>query len=124
MAETLELVLANEREDIAILRRLGHTKEAEIRARIVERIADAAEDFTTWLTEREAMLWSGKKGDWFRARRPGWERDGHAKRSERNARVWLYRRCVLPRGANVDAARADAERAARGESSDGDRVSA
>jgi len=116
MTESLEQVLADETEDIAVLRRLGHGDEADIRSRVVERVRAASEDFISWLTEREAMLWSGKKGDWFRSHRPAWERDGHARRSEHNARTWLYRRCVLPRGASIDAARADAERAARGES--------
>ena len=118
MTESLEQVLADESEDVAVLRRLGHGAEADIRDRIIARVKAASEDFTSWLTEREAMLWSGKKGDWFRSRRAAWERDGHARRSDRNARVWLYRRCVLPRGASIDAARADAERAARGEVSD------
>lgn len=116
--ETLEEVLASEREDIAILRRLGHAAEADVRARVVERIASAAEDFTSWLTEREARLWSGKGQEWLRARRAAWARDGHARRHPQHPRAWLYRRCVLPRGASLDAARADAERAAAGRTED------
>ena len=112
MPELLEQVLADEREDVAVLRRKGDPRTAEILERVLDRVARAAEPFTTWLSEKDAMLRSGKAVPWLRDRFPMWERQGLARRDPVHPRKRQYLECIVPVRLNLDAVRADAARAA------------
>lgn len=104
----LEQVLADARGDAAVLRRAGHTADAQLIERICDQVANAAEDYLRWLTEEDAALRSGRSLTWIRSRFSEWEREGHARRDGRRR---LYRQVVIPQRANPTAAR-EAGRAA------------
>jgi len=103
----LEVVLADFREEAAGLRRNGHGPQADSMLRVCDEVADAARDFLSWISEREAMLRSGRGLDYFRARRQAWADDGFA---ELRGRVWHYRRCVVERRKLPSITRAEARR--------------
>ena len=106
---TLEQVLADWRGDAQVLRRRGHSHDAETIERICDDVATAAEDYLRFVAEDDAMLRSGRGQAWFRRQFPEWERMGHARRDGRRR---LYRVCVVPQRANVIAAREAGRQAA------------
>ncbi len=111
----LETLIADYRSDARALERTNNLHDAELIQRFCNEVEQSAEDYLKFLTETEAVLHSGHSRDWLRVRFQGWARLGHAKRREHGKPERLYRRCILPRRADVAAARADARRAARGE---------
>lgn len=110
MIETLEQVLADERGELAVLRRNGLGTEADNRERILDRVARAAEDFLVWLSEDDAILRAGHQRAWFRRRFTEWAGQGHA-RLRRGQRE--YRRLLVPQRAHVSAAQEAAREEAR-----------
>lgn len=113
MAETLEQVLVDLKSDVPVLRRHGATVSLDEYDAAIARVARAAEPFTTWLSEGDAILKSGHRVEWFRSRRERWAALGHARQGRGGK--WEYRDCIVPQRVDLDAVRADAERAARGE---------
>lgn len=111
--DTLEQVLADLRGDVPVLRKHGAAVPLSEYEAAIARVARAAEPFTTWLPESDAMLKSAHTREWFRGRYPQWERLGHARRGKGGKRE--YRDCIVPQRVDLDAVRANAERAARGE---------
>lgn len=107
---TLEQVLADYRGDAAVLRRRGHAKDAELIERLCDAVADAAEDFLTWLSEDDAMLRSGRSRAWLRAQFADWSRGGNARKD--GARR-VYRQAVIPQRANALSAREAGREAGR-----------
>lgn len=93
--ETLEEALASVLGDAATLRRLGHTVEAGSMAALCRRISNAAEDYLSWITERQAVLRSAHQVPWVRARFAAWAREGNARMKGRQRE---YRRIVVPLG--------------------------
>jgi len=93
---SLEQVLADWREEAAILRRAGHGNDAEVRERMARQVADAAAEYLEWIGEADAMARSGRGVEFFRVRFPGWERDGHARKKGRKRE---YRTLIVPRRA-------------------------
>lgn len=91
---SLEQVLADWREEAAILRRAGHPTEADLREKMARQVGDAAAEYLEWITEEDAMARSGRGIEFFRTRFPGWERDGHAKKQGRKRH---YRMLIVPR---------------------------
>lgn len=112
----LETVLADWRATADAMARAGKTDTEDLIRTICNEVEASAEDYLKFLPETEAVLHSGYSKDWLRHRYPQWERLGHAKRREHGKADRLYRRCILPRRADIAAARADAVRAAREES--------
>ena len=113
---TLETVLADYRSDADALERTQSASTAKLIRQMCDDVEKAAEDFIVFLGETEAILWSGYAKPWLRSRFPAWERLGHAKLRDHGKRDRMYRRCILPRRADLAAARADAVRTARQES--------
>ena len=107
----LEDVLADWRGQAAVLRHRGHGLQAETIEQVCRDVATAAEDYLSWLSETEACLRSGRSAKWLRDRWPEWERMGNAKR---RGRYREYRMIIVPRDANIIAAREAGRRAARG----------
>lgn len=112
---TLETVLADYRASADALDRTHSASTSKLIRQICKEVEDAAEDFIVFLGETEAILWSGYSKEWLRARYTKWERVGHAKMRDHGKRDRMYRRCILPRRADLAAARADAMRTARAE---------
>ena len=106
---TLDHVLADFREEAAILRANGHGVQAQTLERALDAVSCAATDFLAWVSESEAQLRSGKGADYFRARRQLWAEDGLAE--QRNGRRWFYRRMIVPRRKLSSIARSEAARA-------------
>ena len=103
----LEIVIADFREEVAVLRNNGHVAQANTLERALDEVSAAARDFLEWISEGEAQLRSGRGLDYLRARRATWEEDGLAKRVGRR---WWYRRCVIERRKFTSITRAEARR--------------
>lgn len=95
---TLEDVLANEREDAAILRARGLADRADDIERVCDRVAESLQHYLQWLSESEASLWSGHSAKWLRARFAGLQAQGDAKRQ---GRYRYYRASAIPRSVDV-----------------------
>ena len=108
MTERLEQVLADEREQANILRLNGHGQDAALKERLLDRVAAAAEEYLTWLSEDDARLRSGKSAAWLRARFPLWETSGHARYHGRKRQ---YLMIVVPQRVHPSAAREQGRRA-------------
>lgn len=113
--ETLEQVLTEGRGELPLLRKRGQTVVADALEEYIERIANAAREFLTFISERDAMLRSDHTVAWLRARYPEWERLGHARRNPKNPSERQYRRMIIPLAAQTEAARANARDTARAE---------
>jgi hypothetical protein len=110
MIESLEQVLADARGELPVLeRRNGSWSPKDIRE-FVERVALAAEEWLTWLSEGDAAIRSGYSEVWLRGRFEQLRRDGHARLS---GRARQYRACAIPRRANIASAAARGRDAAR-----------
>lgn len=99
---TLEQVLADAREEAAVLKRAGHPVQAQGIDRLCTAVADAAEDYLTWLTESDARLQSGWSVERLRGQFARWLDQGLARM---NGKRREYRALIIPRRANVSAAR-------------------
>lgn len=103
----IETVIADLRDEAAVLRRNGHVAQADTIDRVLDEVRAAARDFLEWISEGEAQLRSGRGADYFRTRRPTWEEDGLAKKV---GRTWFYRRCAIERRKLTSITRAEARR--------------
>ncbi len=104
---TLEQVLADAREDLAVAKRLKDARAVELLEPLVDRVEHAAADYLVWLSEAEARLRSGRTIAWLRSRFPEWERQGHAKLDGKRR---VYRTLIVPTRANAAAAYAAGRR--------------
>ena len=105
---TLDQVLADFREQAAVLRANGHAPQAQTIDRLLDAVRESAADWLAWVSETEAQLRSGKGPDYFRPRRQTWAEDGLAE--QRNGRRWFYRRVIVPRRKLSSIASAEAAR--------------
>jgi len=106
----LEQVLADWSERVSAARFLKHEREAELLDQLVAEVRESAHEYITWISEAEAALRSGHQTPWFRHRFAEWERAGHARRGKSGRE---YRMLIVPRRANLAAAREAGRRAAR-----------
>jgi len=107
----LEEVLADHRGQAAVLRHNGHPIQAASVEAVCDAVAASMVDYLTLLTEEQAMSRSGRGTDFLRSRFPAWESAGLAFREGRRRQ---YRALIVPPRPNLDAARAEAMRDARG----------
>lgn len=105
----LETVLADAREEAAVLRRAGNTGQADYLDALLNRVAAAAEDYTTWLEEPDAIVKSGLAERTLRRRFRELVDCGLARFDKRRGR--LYRACAIPNRPNIAAERAKASAA-------------
>lgn len=116
VTDSLEQILADTREEAAILEQ-NHAAFSVARLRtLLDDITDAASEFLTWVSEKEAMIRSGHKEPWFRKRFPEWHRQGHARFNAKRPRERQYRLLVVPLDHDMESVRADARRTAREDS--------
>lgn len=105
---TLEQVIADAREEAAVLRRHHQAAIADAIGRLADAVQASALDYLNWLSESEARLRSGHDVPWLRARFAQWAEQGLAE--WRGAKRY-YRAVVIPQRPNLDAARAAGRRA-------------
>ena len=108
MTDTLETVLADAREQAAILRHHGHAAQAKSVEGVADKVAASMLPYLTTLFEKEAMLRSGRGVDFFRARFPEWEARGLAMLDARGRRI--YRELIVPVRPQNEVARLAGER--------------
>lgn len=113
MPEPLDVALADAYSALRRVEPASATVRIDFVRALLDDIRDAAEDFVTFLNEADARLWSGLAADTLRKKFPGWSELGHARLDEKGHRT--YRRAVLPRRANLEAARKAAKRAVEGD---------
>lgn len=106
----LEEVLADHREQAAILEAHGRRAQALSARRVCDDVRECMLDYLTWLSEAEAMSRSGRGTEYLRSRFGDWAAQGMA---EFRGRSRFYRSCVIPVRHNADLARAEAQRMAR-----------
>jgi len=90
---TLEAALATAIEDVRAVQRMGGSCHPEAVLRLLGSIAAAAEPYTRWLSEADAMLRSGRRVEYLRSRFARWEAQGLAEK--RGGRRY-YRAHVIP----------------------------
>lgn len=108
MARTLEQVIADSREEAAVLRSHGHGAQATSIEAVCDRVADSMRPWLATLSESEAMLRSGRGVSFFRSRFAEWERQGFAQLDDKGKR--RYRECIVPLRPQDEAARLAGER--------------
>lgn len=101
MPEDLAQVLADARGEAAVLRRRGHSHEADAIEDLCDRVARAAEDFLKFVPESDALL-RGCTRAYLRRNFPGWEADGNARKVNGRRE---YRSVMLPRAVPASVAR-------------------
>jgi hypothetical protein len=106
----LNQVLADWREQAAMLSKHGHKEQASSIVQLCDEVADVTEDFRTFISEGDARLRSGWSLSKLRRHFGEWRENGHA---EIRGRVRYYRLCIIPTRPDVAAAR---EAGRRGES--------
>ena len=108
----LESVLNRFADEARVLHHHGYIAHADSLARVVAGVRAAARAYLAWITEEEAVEYSGRSLVWLRARRKLWEQDGVAEKREKG---WFYCRLALPRrpqSVALDAIREEARRLA------------
>ena len=89
----LAQLLADMRDESALLRRRGVTQLADFADELVTKVERAAEDYLRFIPESEARL-RGAKLAFLRRNFATWEQDGHARKV---GGVREYRAIMLPR---------------------------
>lgn len=112
MSETraLETVLADAFDEAHTLERNRAAFSVDRVREILHAVKDAAEPFTTWLSERDASIRRGKSEAWMRQQFAAMERDGNARLSGRSRQ---YRQCAVPQRAQTAAMEQRGREAAR-----------
>jgi hypothetical protein len=106
---SLDELLANWRGEAAVLRARGHVADAKLLEQCADEVADTSSEYLTWLSEREAILYSGRSVDYLRGKFEQLALRGLAKA---HGRTRYYRRACLEHRGNAEAARAAGRRAA------------
>ncbi len=112
-SKPLEQVIADWRSDAQVLRSRGHERDAALIEEFASDVVKSAEEYLRFIPESDASLMSARSVKWLRSMFPEWEQMGNARKGEAGRRE--YRMLVLPRRANVSAAREEGRRAARDE---------
>lgn len=112
--KTIEQVIADARGELPVLRKHGQDAIADAIERLCDEISIAAEPFTRWMSETEAVLASPHAGPWFRQRFRVWESQGLARWNPRNKQERQYLTVIVPQRVRLDVVRDNAREAARG----------
>lgn len=111
MSERLTDVLADAKSDADRLHRLGFEREATMLHKFAQRVERASLPWLNFLSEMDAALFSGVRPRVLRRRFQEWESRGFA---YRHGRSRFYCEAILPRRADLRAARAAGRAAAQG----------
>jgi len=106
-APELSQIIADWRGDAAVLRKRGDERIAKVLEQCAEQAAEAAEDFSTFLTVEDAMSRSG----WAHSKVVRHARLFiHTPHVRVEKRAYLLRACIVPRRQFVSMVREAAER--------------
>lgn len=97
-------IVADAREEARIIARMGNAQQAEYLTSLLDKIAESAEDFLTWLSEERAQIKSGLSYRTLRRRFRELHECGLARYSAKHERE--YRSIAVPSRPEVAAARA------------------
>jgi hypothetical protein len=97
----LDTVLADWREEAAVLRKHGQDAMADSVEKLCGEIAISTEEFRTFVPESAAMIRTNKTAKWLRSRFREWESAGHARFRAGHRE---YRLMILPQRGNPSAA--------------------
>ena len=100
--DDLTQALADARGEAAVLRRAGHTEQADYIVELIDKVDALTEDFRTFISEGDARLRSGWSVARLRRHFGQWREEGHA---ETRGRVRYYRRLIVPTRPDIAAAR-------------------
>lgn len=106
-AGELSQVLADWRGDAAVLRRRGDARAAELLEKCASEMAAVADEYTSWLTESQAGLRSGKRPGQVRRLALQYLHTPHVRPE---GRAYLLRACIVPRRQHLEMIREDAAR--------------
>lgn len=106
----LEQVLADFRGEAAVLRRNGHSEQAESMERVCDAVGECTEGYRRFLGEADALLYSGKSRKTLRRLFPELAALGNAYQNGRGQR--FYRQMCLPRRLAEETLRDSARQAA------------
>ena len=109
--EHLREVLADAKSDSDRLQRLGFEREAKLLRTFAQRVEQSSKPWLSFLSEIDASLFSELKPRVLRRRFAGWETRGFA---YQQGRTRFYCEAILPRRADLQAARDDGRAAAQG----------
>lgn len=98
----LTQLVAEIRDHAAVLEHTGNTGQAQYLAHVAERLKDAAEDYTTWISEQNALLRSGWTERTMRRRFAELQECGLARWHD-GKREFLV--CAVPPRADIEGAR-------------------
>lgn len=102
-------VLAEAREDAAVLRRRGHASDAELLEQMVDRVSRAASDMLTWWSEEDAAAAAGWTLTKVRKHAKAFAHTDHVRYERRR---YLLRAVIVPRALPASIVRAAGARAA------------
>ncbi len=102
-------VIADWREDAAILRRRGEPRTAELLEQCAADVTVVAQEYTAWLSEPEAQLRSGWTAGKVRSHARAFLHTPHVRAEKKG--YWL-RACIVPRRAHYELMREAAQRGA------------
>lgn len=108
MSESLTDVIADAKSDADSLQRLGYDRDANLLRTFISRVELSAHAWLNFMSEVDAALFSGLQPRVLRHRFAAWEARGFA---FKQGRTRFYCEAILPRRADLRAAR-DAGRAA------------
>lgn len=109
----LAQVIADAREEVAVLRRAGHGQQADYVDALLDNMHAAAEDYITWLSESAAVLKSGLSVKTLHRRWRELLDSENARFNVKGERE--YRSCAIPNRPDVAAAREAGRAVAAGE---------
>ena len=109
LGRDLSQVLADAMEEASTLRANGHAVQAGSIERVCAAVRESSALWLEWRSERESILQSGRRVDYFRSRFDAWQRDRMAEMRGRNR---YYRACVVPRQELLSIVREQARRGA------------
>ena len=102
-------VIADWREDAAILRRRGDQRTAEVLEQCAADVTGVALEYIVWLSESEAQLRSGWTAGKVRSHARAFLHTPHVRTEKKG--YWL-RACIVPRRAHYELLREAAQRGA------------
>jgi hypothetical protein len=106
VSRAIEQIIADERENARMLKRMGNEQQATYLLNLFDEIAGSLEDYVTWLSEEKSMLKSGLSARTLRRRFRELFDCGLARYNMKHERE--YRSIAIPSRPEVEQAKREA----------------